>query len=77
MISMEDLRKRWICADNGHEMPLSISLLHPSKILDAVERRERGELHFVPAASVETTQADEIADWDRSDAKCLNRLGME
>ena len=74
---MADWKQRWLRADNGHEMPLSISLLDPSKILNAVERRERGELPFVPAASVETAQADSFADWDRSDAKCLNSLGME
>ena len=74
---LAEWKQRWLRADNGHDMPLSISLLQPSKILDAVERRERGELPFVPAASVETAQADSIADWDRSDAKCLNSLGME
>jgi hypothetical protein len=75
--NMDAWKQRWLRADGGHEMPLSISLLHPSKVQTAVEMRERGEHPFVPAAVVEASQADDIADWDRSDAKCLNSLGGE
>jgi hypothetical protein len=74
---MDEWKQRWLRADGGHEMPLSISLLHPSKVQTAVEMRERGQHPFVPAAVVETSQADEMADWDRSDSKCLNALGGE
>ena len=74
---MDEWKQRWLRADNGHEMPLSISLLHPSKVQTAVEMRERGQIPFVPAAAVEASQADDLADWDRSDAKCLNALGGE
>jgi 5'-deoxynucleotidase YfbR-like HD superfamily hydrolase len=74
---MDEWKQRWLRADNGHEMPLSISLLHPAKVEQAVEMRERGEHPFVPAAAVEASQADDLADWDRSDTKCLNALGGE
>jgi 5'-deoxynucleotidase YfbR-like HD superfamily hydrolase len=59
---LNEYRQRWMQADGGHEMPLSISLLHPSK---------------VQTAAVETSPADDMADWDRSDSKCLNALGGE
>ena len=74
---LNEYRQRWMRADGGHEMPLSISLLHPAKVEQAVEMRERGEHPFVPSAAVKASQADSIMDWDRSDAKCLNALGGE
>lgn len=74
---MADWKQRWLRADNGHEMPLSIALLPQAKVEQAVAMRERGEHPFVPAASVESRTTDSIADWDCSDAKCLNALGGE